>query len=340
MRIIFFTGGTLGHIMPCITLIKEIRNRFKDCYIVLVATSKDKSYDVFKTKDINQIYFIESSKASLNIKNQFKNIKAFNKIKKIIKNEQVKIAYGFGGYISGIGMLASKVLKLKTYLHEQNSIMGKANKIMSKFVDKVFLSYPVKNMKDNYLLVGSPVYLKAKLIKSNIYKIKNKILFTSGTLGAKVINDLAVNLINHGYLKDYDIYIVTGKKYYESVKNNINNNKVHILPFCNNLIQEIASSEIVVSRAGASTLFEILGTNTQSIIIPSLNVTNNHQYYNALHFKELGYIEMIEEKDLTMNNFMNKLRLLKLDKNKFLDNSVNNKYAKIYDYMIEGVLNE
>lgn len=340
LKIICFTGGTLGHIMPCVTLIKEIKKRYIESYIVVVATSKDIGYEVLKIEEIDKIYFIESSKASLNIKDQLNNLKAYNKIKNIIKEEDVKIAYGFGGYISGIGIFAAKNLKLKTYLHEQNSVMGKANKILSKYVDKVFLSYPVKKMRKNYIIVGSPVYIQAKQVKKNIYKLKNKILFTSGTLGAKIVNDLAVNLINHGYLKDYDIYIVTGKKYYKDVKNKVKDKKVNILPFSNNLINEIASSEIVISRAGSSTLFEILGTNTLSIIIPSINVTNNHQYYNALYFKELNLIEMIEEKDLTMNNFMNKLYKLTLDKNNYLQKLDDCNFTNIYDYMIEGVLNE
>ena len=340
MRIICFTGGTLGHIMPCVTLIKEIKKRYQECYIVVVSTNKDSDYEVLKIKEINQIYFVKSSKASLNIKDQIINLKAFQEIKKIIKKENIKIAYGFGGYISGIGMLAAKVLKLKTYIHEQNSVMGKANKILSKFVDKVFLSYPVEKMKSNYILVGNPVYITAKTIKKDIYKIKNKILFTSGTLGAKVINNLAINLINQGYLKDYDIYIVTGRKYYENVKEKVKDKNVHILPFTNNLIRDIASSDIVISRAGSSTLFEIIGTSTLSIIIPSINVTSNHQYYNALYFKNLGFIEMIEEKELSMNNFINKLHLLKADKNIYLQNIKNCDFMNIYDYMIEGVINE
>lgn len=340
MKMIIFTGGTLGHIMPAIVLIKEIKKRYQDSYIVVVATSKDQDYEIFRTKDIDKIYFLNASKASFNILKQIKNLKVYHEIKNIIKKENVEIAYGFGGYISGIGMLAAKFSKLKTYLHEQNSVMGKANKILSKVVDKVFLSYPVKEMKKNYFLVGNPVFINAKKTKQNIYKEKRKILFTSGTLGAKVINDLAINLINNGYLKEYEIYIITGKKYYDNVIKKVNNPRIHIMPFCNNLINEIASSEIVVSRAGSSTLFEILGTNTLSIIIPSINVTDNHQYFNAVYFNNLGMIEMIEEKDLTMSNFINKLHLLNTDKISYINRMKEENFNKVYDFMIEGVLNE
>ena len=141
MKMIIFTGGTLGHIMPAIVLIKEIKKRYQDSYIVVVATSKDQDYEIFRTKDIDKIYFLNASKASFNILKQIKNLKVYHEIKNIIKEENVEIAYGFGGYISGIGMLAAKFSKLKTYLHEQNSVMGKANKILSKvfFIRNVYV---------------------------------------------------------------------------------------------------------------------------------------------------------------------------------------------------------
>ena len=81
MKIICFTGGTLGHIMPCVMLIKEIKNRYKNNRIIVVSTTKDKSYEILNIKEIDKIYYIESSKASFNIKDQINNIKAYNKIK-------------------------------------------------------------------------------------------------------------------------------------------------------------------------------------------------------------------------------------------------------------------
>ena len=340
MRVCLFTGGTLGHIMPCVVLIKEIKKRYKDTYIILVSTTKDKDYEILKSDAIDKNYYIDCFKASINLKEQLTNISAYRKIKNILKEEEIDIAFGFGGYISGIGILAAKSIHLKIYLHEQNSVMGKANKLLSKYANKVFLSYPVKNMKDNYEIVGNPVYLNAINIKKDIYKIKNKILFTSGTLGARVINMLAVNLINSGYLSEFDIYIVTGKKYYEEVKKLITSDQVKVYPFSNNLISEIASSDIVISRAGSSTLFEILGTKTLSIIIPSINVTANHQYHNAVYFKKLGLIEMIEEKDLTLINFINTFNTLLTEKELYLQRMNNYKNNYKINKMIDEVLNE
>ena len=103
------------------------------------------------------------------------------------------------------------------------------------------------------------------------------------------------------------------------------------------MIEQIASSEIVISRAGSGSLFEIIGTNTLSIIIPSPNVTNNHQYYNALYFKNLECIEMIEEKDLSINNFLMKFNNLIANKEKYYQNMSILKIDNIIDKMIEEI---
>lgn len=339
MRIIFFAGGTLGHIMPCVTLIKEIKKQYPSSFIILVSTYKDDKYIITKDTSIDKTYYLESYKLSLNIKKQKKNLDCYKKIKEIILNEDIQIAYGFGGYISGIGILAGKRLKLKTYLHEQNSVMGKANKYLEKYVDKVFLSYPAKKMKDNYELVGNPVFLNALELKKHIYKVKNKILFTSGTLGAKAINQFVINISNTPFLDNYDIYLITGKKYYEDVVKKVKKPNYHIYSFSNNLLQEIAESEIVISRAGATTLFEILGTKTLSIVIPSPNVTNNHQYHNAAHFKSKGCLEMIEEEDLSINYFMTLLKKLIDNKNEYLQAINKLDIINLKKSMIDNVIN-
>ena len=79
MRICLFTGGTLGHIMPCVVLIKEIKKRYKDTYIILVSTTKDKDYEILKSDAIDKNYYIDCFKASINLKEQLTNISAYRK---------------------------------------------------------------------------------------------------------------------------------------------------------------------------------------------------------------------------------------------------------------------
>lgn len=338
MRIIFFAGGTLGHITPAIYLVNQIKQRYPNSYIIFAATNKDKSYEIINHSKCDKVIYFECYSTNFNIKKQLLNFKTYQQIKKVITEENIKIAYGFGGYISGIGIFAASNLDLYIYIHEQNSVMGKANKLSSKKANKVFLSFPMKQKYNNFELVGSPVYHKASQVKKQVYKEKNKVLFTSGTLGAKVINQLAVNLSVGHYLDNFKVTIITGKRYYEDVKKLVKNYNIEVKAFSNNLIEEIASSEIVISRAGSSTLFEIIGTNTLSIVIPSPNVTNNHQYYNALYFSDLKCLEMINEEDLTINNFLNCFNNLINSKHIYYDNIKKLKMENVIDKMI-GVLN-
>lgn len=338
MRIIFFAGGTLGHITPAIELVNQIKKRYSKSYIVFVATIKDKSYEIINNSKCDKVMYFECYSTNFNIKKHLLNFKVYQQIKKIIKEEDINVAYGFGGYISGIGVFAASNLNLDIYIHEQNSVIGKANKLSAKKANKVFLSFPIKEKNKNFELVGSPVYHKALQVKKQVYKEKHKVLFTSGTLGAKVINQLAVNLIVGHCLDDYNVTIITGKKYYDDVKKLLRNYNIEVIAFSNNLIEEIASSEVVISRAGSSTLFEIIGTNTLSIVIPSTNVTNNHQYYNALYFNDLKCIEMINEDDLTINNFLNSFNKIIKSKQIYYDNIKKLKMENVIDKMI-GVLN-
>ena len=106
----------------------------------------------------------------------------------------------------------------------------------------------------------------------------------------------------------------------------------------NNLIKEIAESEIVISRAGATTIFEILGTKTLSIVVPSPNVTNNHQYYNASYFKSKGCLEMIEE-ELSINHFMTLFKKLIDNKNEYLQAINKLDIINLKKSMIDNVIN-
>lgn len=307
MKILVLAGGTLGHINPALIYCQELKKKYPDIKIYFISTLKDQKY--FKTQNtyIYKHIYLNAFGMSKNIKKWFINYKCFKDIKKLIKNENIKVVFGFGGYISGIGLLAGKTCKCKTYLHEQNSIMGKANRYIAKYVDLVFLAYPLLNNKlTNTKITGTPVYLKAKQIKKHIYKQKNKILFTSGTLGSYTINNLAVQFVENDISKNYQVIIVTGSTYYLDIRKKLKDYKhVQVIEFTNNLVELIAESEIIISRAGASTLFEIMGCQSVSVIIPSPNVTENHQFYNAKYFADLNCATLILESNLNIETFLN-----------------------------------
>ena len=146
MKLIIFAGGTLGHISPAVELIKLIKNKYQNVYIILVATKKDKNFQIIKNCVCDEKLFIECYSIKSSIKKNIINLKAYLELRKLMKSKQITSAIGFGGYISGLGIKAAQSLKLKTYIHEQNSILGLSNKLVLKKVNMMYLSFPINTI--------------------------------------------------------------------------------------------------------------------------------------------------------------------------------------------------
>lgn len=143
---------------------------------------------------------------------------------------------------------------------------------------------------------------------------KKLVVYVAGSLGSSSLNQKMLDFLNSNLHDSYEIlYIVGSNINVDEFKKKITNLKgIKIVPYFDNLPGIMAASDLVISRAGAGTLFEIIGLEKPSIIIPSPNVANNHQYYNAKELETKGIIKMLEEKDLTkellsenINNYLN-----------------------------------
>lgn len=314
MQIIFACGGTLGHIMPAVSIAHIIKEKDKNTNIIFIMTTKDEKYEFLKNDScIDRIYYFDidglnRKKLVSNIKNIFKILKAIKKIKQII-NPSIMV-FGMGGYISAIVIKIANRLGKKTIIHEQNKILGLANKLVYKDVSLVLSSFPLKGVKST--VIGNPRMVDAKKYLGN--KQDNHILITSGSLGSKFVNDLAIKWLKTSYSKKYYTTIITGKGYYEEVKKELGKGlHFEVLSIVDNLLEYMSKASLVVSRAGATTIFEIIGLEVPSIIIPSPNVTNNHQYFNALYLYEQDASCMLKEEDINIEIF-----------NKYIENTINN----------------
>lgn len=319
--IVICGGGTLGHILPGISFSKILKQ--KDTKIVFILGVKDKRFDEFiNSGKIDEVYYYDV--CGLNRKNLFKNIlnfikngNSFFKIKQLLKTKKPKIVIGMGGYISAIVLKAASSLSIKTILHEQNAVMGLANKMCIKSVNKVLLTFPIDNI-PNSIVIGNPRLIEASKIVAN--KIKNHITVLSGTLGSKVINNLIVDFLKTSKSTKYYTTLITGKRYYEEVVKSLGTNKdkhFEVMPLSSNILEIMASSSLIISRSGATTIFEIIGLNIPAILIPSPNVANNHQYYNALYLHNKQASILLEEKDLKIESL-----------NKTIEHCINNVVIK------------
>lgn len=320
-KIVIAGGGTLGHILPIIPLLKELYNNY-NLYFIGSKKGLERKYFI----DNNITYYFKSifylDMDGFNRKNILKNVNTLikyinskKKLKNIYKTIKPDLVIGMGGYISGIVIKEAINKKIKTIIYEQNSILGLANKMVINKVDQVLLSYEINGIKNkNIKIIGNPRY--SYVLENYKRKEEKTILIVSGSLGSKTINDFFINNIQYIIRKDYIIKIVVGKKYYNLNKDKINSineeykGKIIIYEFINDLVEELAKASVVISRSGASTISEIQALSVPTIFIPSPYVAKNHQYLNALYLKEKNCCFMIEEKDLDItkiNEYINDL---------------------------------
>ena len=351
VKVIITAGGTGGHIYPALSILNKIKEKEPNSEFIYIGTHNRMEKDIVPTYNIKyiplEIYGLSKKNIKRDIKNIFLIKKAYKKCLDIMKDFKPDIVIGVGGYVTYPVILAAHKLKIKTFIHEQNSIPGKSNKILSRIVDGVGVSFKdssiyFKNQKKVYF-TGNPCSenaIDSKKINKSEYGIKEYrklVLIVSGSLGSNSINNKMIEYLKSIGNKNYDCIYITGKNYYDEFNKNKFPKNVHIYPYIDNMVGLLKSVDVIVSRAGASSLSEILALRLPSIIIPSPYVANNHQYYNALSLKNNNACIMIEEKDLNKDILSDSIdKCLDIEFSNKLKNNMDNLYiknssTKIYD---------
>ncbi len=310
MRVVISAGGTGGHIYPALAIINKIKEKEKKCDILYIGTTDRMEKDIVPKLGIKYVGIemegINRKKLLSNISVFIKYKKAINKAKKAIKEFKPDVVIGVGGYITAPVLIAAHKLKIKTVIHEQNSVPGVSNKLISKYADKICVSLPNTVSyfnKEKTVYTGNPrseeiINIKPALKKDfGLDEDKKLVLIVMGSLGSTTMTKKIKELVPHFKDKDYQVLIVTGKSYYgEFKKINLSKN-VKIVPFLENMINLLKKTDLIISRAGASTIAEITAIGLPSILVPSPYVTNNHQYLNAKELEDYKASKLVSEKD-------------------------------------------
>ena len=351
MRVIISAGGTGGHIYPALAIINKIKQKEPNSEFLYIGTHDRMEKDIVPKYGIP---FKQIEIYGFNRKKIFKNFKTIkclmkaNKIcQKIIKDFNPDIVIGVGGYVTVPVIKAAKKLGYKTFIHEQNSVPGKANTYLSNYVDMIGISFPSSKQyfpKEKVILTGNPCSEDALGVmpcdkkEFNLDNNKPLILFVMGSLGASKVNDFLIKTMSLFNNKEYEILYVTGKGDYDKIKKINFPKNVKVVPYVDKITRVMKKTDIMVTRAGASTLSEIIALKIPSIIIPSPYVTNNHQYKNALDLVNNNSALMIEEKDLkgdiivrTIDNLIKDKAKLENIKQNLARLQVNNSATIIYD---------
>lgn len=343
MKIVFAAGGTGGHINPALSAAGEVKRRYPDAEILFIGTADHMEARLvpaagfaFKTIEIAGFQRKPTPKNIVkNIKTVGLLLKSTGAVQKILKSFSPDVVVGFGGYVSGPVLRTAAKMGIKTAIHEQNAYPGVTNKALAKTADAVMLTVEAAKAhfpacKTEPIVTGLPVrheILEADrdFARAALGVPENAMLVLSmgGSLGAKAINEAMTQLIAARHT-DKDLFFLhaTGK-YGKWVPDKLREQGVDLEKCKNVVIREyiddmdtcLAAADLVIGRAGASSLSEIEATGKASVLIPSPNVAENHQYHNAMALVNNGAAEIIEEKDLTAERLISVVDTLKNDRN-------------------------
>lgn len=335
MKILVSGGGTGGHIYPALAFIQEVKKHHQDVEILYIGTDNGLEKKIVSKEGIPfQAIRLSGFKRKLsfeNVKTVIRFLKGVQKSKQIIKTFQPDVALGTGGYVCAPVVYAASKMKIPTIIHEQNSVPGLTNKFLSKYVDKVAICFEEASAffpKEKVVFTGNPRATEvANIETANIYeqfdldKNKPTVLVVGGSRGARPINEAALELIKEMKDKQYQLLYVTGEAHFESVSKQLNDigrpKNVKVTPFITNMPSVLKAVDVIVSRAGATTLAEITAIGLPSILIPSPYVTNNHQEKNARALEKQGAAIVRLEKDVSGEQLKNDIEQLLLDKKAF-----------------------
>ncbi len=351
MKVIVVAGGTGGHIYPAIAIINKIREKEPESEILYIGTSDRMEKDIIPQMGIE---FIGLEMSGLNRKNIFSNFSVLKKFKvavkksrEIIREFKPDVVIGAGGYITAPVLYAAHKENIPILIHEQNSIPGISNKFIGNFADKICVSLPNSLHlfpKSKVIYTGNPrseeIIKIEKLSKKKLGFVENKklVIIVMGSLGSTTMTLKIKELIPGFHEKSYQVLIITGKKYYDEYKDIDVSSNIKIVPFMDNLIGLMKDSDLIVSRAGASTIAEITAIGLPAILVPSPYVTNNHQYKNAKELEDAGACVIVMEEDFSKERIIREIDKLfdhKEQYDKMIQNSKNlgvaDSATRIYD---------
>ena len=311
-RFLFAGGGTGGHLFPAVAVAEQIREMKPEADILFIGTKDRIEGRVvpklgFRFKSI----WIKGFSRKINFGNLLFPLKLFvSMIQSLIINISFKpkVAIGSGGYVAGPAIWAASVMGAKIILIEQNSYPGVTTRLLEKYANEIHLSFQESKKylrrEKIHLITGNPVrkYLgmmqKSEALKTfELSGEKKTLLVLGGSLGAKTINEALSDSIK--ILEENEVQVIwqTGKNYYERFKY-MNSRNVKVYDFIEDMNAAYSVCDLLLARAGATTIAELLNLGIPAILVPSPNVAENHQYLNAKSLSDDEAAILIEDKNL------------------------------------------
>jgi UDP-N-acetylglucosamine--N-acetylmuramyl-(pentapeptide) pyrophosphoryl-undecaprenol N-acetylglucosamine transferase len=313
VKLIVSGGGTGGHIYPALSIAAAIKQEQKNADILFVgARGKMEMEKVPKAGFPIRGLWISGFQRSLSIQNLLFPLKLVVSLIHsffILRKFKPTIVVGTGGFASGPLLQVAQWLNIPTLIQEQNSYPGITNRILGKKVDRICVAYEGMERyfpSSKTVLTGNPIRASicvsskdAKKAKS-FFKLnpkKKTLVILGGSLGSQRINELIASEIE--FFKNCSLEVVwqCGALYYDRYKS-MRQDGLVVKPFVYEMDQLFAAADFIISRSGAGSLSELSCVGKPLLLVPSPNVTANHQYHNAMALVKVNAARLIEEKEL------------------------------------------
>lgn len=338
-KVLLTGGGTGGHIYPAIVIADEIKRLNPAAEILFVGTRRGLESTVvprlgYDIKYID-VRFFERSITLRNFATVYKAFTAIFAAKKIIKEFKPQVVVGTGGYVSGPVVLAATMLKVPTLIHEQNAFPGLTTRLLSGRVNRVAVSHAeaVKRLKSGAATVvtGHPVRREFFEIdranarqKMGLRENEKLVLVVGGSGGALKLNQVTLDSAR-AILANPDIVLVhiTGSRYYQWVSAELEKMKLspelaaryRVTDYIHYMPQAMAACDLIVARSGGM-VHEMTVTGCPALLVPSPNVTDDHQLHNARSMAESGAALVIEEHELSAESLAREISAIAYDSGK------------------------
>jgi len=332
MRFLISGGGTGGHIFPAVSIANALRQRQPDCEILFVGANGRMEMERVPEAGYNivglDIQGLERRKVLRNIRIIYNFLRSRRKARQIVRSFRPDVAIGVGGYVSAAAMSAAAALGVPVVLQEQNSFAGVTNRFLAKKASKICVAYDGMERffdKGKIVKTGNPV--RQNIIAPNIdrqaaydyfrlERDKKTILVVGGSLGAKTINDSIARHIDKLLQTDCQIVWQTGKNYFAAIKAKISEQgikfttdsanplyakRMFVSDFISQMDYAYNVADLVISRAGASSVSELCLLGKPAILVPSPNVAENHQYHNAMALVAKNAALLVEDAEAVDN---------------------------------------
>lgn len=317
-RIVISGGGTGGHIFPAISIANTFKVRYPDAEVLFVGADNRMEMERVPAAGYR---IMGLPVCGFDRRNKWKNIsvlrklyKSLRKAKKLLREFDPDIVVGVGGYASGPTLWAASSLGIPTLIQEQNSYAGITNRLLGKRVSKICVAYEGMERffpHERIVLTGNPIRKDLEtsvetrekaMAYFNLNPLKKTVLIIGGSLGARSVNNAILKGLCRLLEADIQIIWQTGKTYYESIRQQVEPMDTKGLLWYGDFIARMdyayAAADLVVSRAGASSISELCALKKPSVLVPSPNVAEDHQTKNALAIVDKGAAMMIADKDV------------------------------------------